>query len=55
MRPCLQLESGLSVTLLGSHPFSTCFTASTLPLWLQIGVLQWFAKLWEIDKQDYWG
>ena len=25
------------------------------PLPLQIGVLQWFAKLWEIDKQDYWG
>eukprot|EP00891_Asterochloris_glomerata_P008193 jgi/Astpho2/8193/fgenesh1_pm.00120_%23_42_t len=21
----------------------------------EIGVLQWFAKLWEIDKQDYWG
>jgi len=22
---------------------------------LQIGVLQWFAKLWEIDSEDYWG
>ena len=21
----------------------------------QIGVLQWFAKLWEIDSKDYWG
>lgn len=26
-----------------------------LPVWLQIGVLQWFAKLWEIDTEDYWG
>ena len=22
---------------------------------VQIGVLQWFAKLWEIDSDDYWG
>lgn len=22
---------------------------------IQIGVLQWFAKLWEIDSNDYWG
>ena len=22
---------------------------------LQVGVLQWFAKLWEIDSEDYWG
>ena len=22
---------------------------------IQIGVLQWFAKLWEIDTEDYWG
>lgn len=22
---------------------------------MQIGVLQWFAKLWEIDAEDYWG
>ncbi len=21
----------------------------------QIGVLNWFAKLWEIDTEDYWG
>ena len=21
----------------------------------QIGVLQWFAKLWEIDTEDFWG
>ena len=21
----------------------------------QIGVLQWFAKLWEIDSEDFWG
>lgn len=22
---------------------------------LQIGVLNWFAKLWEIDTEEYWG
>ena len=22
---------------------------------VQIGVLQWFAKLWEIDSEDFWG
>ena len=22
---------------------------------LQIGVLNWFAKLWEIDQEEYWG
>lgn len=21
----------------------------------QVGVLNWFARLWEIDEQDYWG
>ena len=24
-------------------------------LCLQIGVLHWFARLWEIDQDDYWG
>ncbi len=22
---------------------------------MQIGVLNWFAKLWEIDTEEYWG
>lgn len=22
---------------------------------LQVGVLDWFARLWEIEKDDYWG
>ena len=22
---------------------------------IQIGVLHWFARLWEIDQDDYWG
>ena len=22
---------------------------------MQVGVLQWFARLWEIDQDDYWG
>ena len=22
---------------------------------MQIGVLNWFAKLWEIDSEEYWG
>ena len=22
---------------------------------IQVGVLQWFARLWEIDQDDYWG
>lgn len=22
---------------------------------MQIGVLNWFAKLWEIDNEEYWG
>lgn len=22
---------------------------------LQIGVLHWFARLWEIDQEDFWG
>ncbi len=22
---------------------------------MQIGVLQWFARLWEIDQDEYWG
>jgi histidine decarboxylase len=22
---------------------------------LQVGVLNWFARLWEIDEQEYWG
>ena len=22
---------------------------------LQIGVLNWFARLWEIEQEDYWG
>jgi glutamate/tyrosine decarboxylase-like PLP-dependent enzyme len=22
---------------------------------VQVGVLNWFARLWEIDEQDYWG
>ena len=21
----------------------------------QVGVLNWFARLWEIDEEDYWG
>ncbi len=21
----------------------------------QVGVLNWFARLWEIDEQEYWG
>jgi histidine decarboxylase len=22
---------------------------------MQVGVLNWFARLWEIDEQEYWG
>jgi histidine decarboxylase len=22
---------------------------------VQVGVLDWFAKLWEISQEDYWG
>ncbi len=22
---------------------------------MQIGVLNWFARLWEIEQEDYWG
>lgn len=22
---------------------------------MQIGVLQWFARLWDIDQDEYWG
>ena len=27
----------------------------SVPRSLQVGVLNWFAKLWEIEKEEYWG
>ena len=30
-------------------------TGAQGPLPAQVGVLQWFARLWEIDQDDYWG
>lgn len=40
------------------HYLGTHFLQALAQLYLmliQIGVLQWFAKLWEIDTEDYWG
>ena len=42
------------------HRWGSCITGcrtggSTVRCSAQVGVLQWFARLWEIDQDDYWG
>ena len=33
-----------------------CLSSCFLTMYpMQVGVLQWFARLWEIDQDDYWG
>ena len=31
-----------------------CIDPNSRPICLQLGVLEWFARLWEIAKDDYW-
>ncbi len=37
-----------------SYPLDSIRTLS-LTMATQVGVLNWFAKLWEIDEEEYWG